>query len=739
MKRIAVYGKGGIGKSTISSNMTAALSDKGMRVMQIGCDPKHDSTRLLTDGKDQQTVLDYLRSTKEGEMDLKDIIEHGYKGCICVEAGGPEPGVGCAGRGIISAFDLLEELGIDDVELDIVTYDVLGDVVCGGFAVPLRNGYADLVYIVTSGEFMSIYAANNILRGTANYNPDRIGGIIFNSRGDDEEKERVARFSDAVGIPVIAEFPRSRIFMEAEQAGKTVVEMFPASEETAKFRELADRVIEGKRYVAKPLSESELEAVVLGRSLNNGIAKAKAAPAPPSARKEKISGSNKFQKEIVHGCSFAGTLCITLSVEGLATVLHSPSDCAHYAVQMVTNALRRSITNGGIPIRPFARPNVRCSDMDDSDMIFGSISTLESNINDIISDGNKVIAVVTSCPSGIIGEDIDGMINRIKEKNPNVTIIPIIEDGNMCGDYMQGATDACIELIRALSVKSSKKERSVNLVGMKTFGINTLDNVRFVSDILEKMGVKVNCTCIGNTDVQSIRNIPKAELCMLITPDTMAVETMRFMNKEFGLKATVNIARPGMREAELWIREISEHFNVNEKAEQIVNELRAEFNNRLNALRPRLEGKKLYIAGMKRDINWMMEMAVGCGMNVVQFVVTDILDRSDVRELEERYGIEMVPGGRIDLLKGMKDRTERILDPYIPVDLEMREWIRKDANEKRPDIMLSLYPIKTDTDARTCFLPVNPDVTPFAGTDLAGLWLRTLKAPVKEGWRKDAV
>ena len=204
MKRIAVYGKGGIGKSTISSNLTAALSEKGKRVLQIGCDPKHDSTRLLTSGKELQTVLEYLRDTEEEDRELGDIVGTGYKGCLCVESGGPEPGIGCAGRGIISAFDLIEELGINDIELDIVLYDVLGDVVCGGFAVPLRNNYADLVYVVTSGEFMAIYAANNILRGTANYDPGKIGGIIFNSRGDEEEKERVKRFSSAVGIPIIA-------------------------------------------------------------------------------------------------------------------------------------------------------------------------------------------------------------------------------------------------------------------------------------------------------------------------------------------------------------------------------------------------------------------------------------------------------------------------------------------------------------------------------------------------------
>lgn len=207
VRRIAVYGKGGIGKSTVSSNVTAALSLRGVKVLQIGCDPKHDSTRSLL-GAEQSTVLDYIRTTPPDGRRLSDIMHEGFAGCYCVEAGGPEPGVGCAGRGIISAIGLLEELGSDSVDRDVVIYDVLGDVVCGGFAVPLRKGYADTVYIVTSGEFMSLYAANNILRGTANYGADRIGGIIFNSRGDSEEEGRVERFSEAVGIPIVARIPR---------------------------------------------------------------------------------------------------------------------------------------------------------------------------------------------------------------------------------------------------------------------------------------------------------------------------------------------------------------------------------------------------------------------------------------------------------------------------------------------------------------------------------------------------
>jgi nitrogenase molybdenum-iron protein alpha/beta subunit len=539
-----------------------------------------------------------------------------------------------------------------------------------------------------------------------------------------------------VGIPIIAELERSKMFLEAERLGRTVSEAFPDSDITKKFFKLATAVTERKRYTAKFLSEQELESVVLGRSIvKKGAEKQEGAIRERIAVKKCVTRSTQ-QKEVVHGCAFAGTLCITLSVEGLATVLHAPRDCAHYAVQMVTNALRRSYTNGDLPIAPFARPNVKCSNMNDADMIFGCISSLESDVRGMIEKGNNVIAVATSCPSGIIGEDVEGMISRIKADHPNVTLIPIIEDGNIKGDYMQGATDACIELIRSLAVKG-KKERSMNLIGVKTFGINTKSNIKFVTEVLEKMGVRVNCTCVGDTSVNDIRNIPNAELCILMTPDTIAVETMNFMNKEFNLKATENIAWPGMKEAELWIREVGKHFGETKKAEQIVKELRKEFSGRLEMLKDGLKGKKLYIVGMKRDINWIMEAAAGCGMDVVRCVVMDALDRSEFKDLEKEYRTEMVPGGRPDLLKGMKERTERILDPYIPVDPDTDAWIKNDIKEKRPELLLSTYPI--DTNVRTCYLPVNPDTTPFAGPDFAATWSRVMRTPAKEGWREDVV
>ncbi len=276
MFQIAVYGKGGIGKSTMSANISMALSDKGKKVMQIGCDPKHDSTRLLLDGKNQMTVLEYIRNTPLQERSLDDIVIQGKSDILCIEAGGPEPGIGCAGRGILTTFDTLKKLGADSVDVDFKIYDVLGDVVCGGFAVPLRNEYADAVIMVTSGEFMSLYAANNILKGILNFsgNTPRVAGIILNSRGMNYEYQMVERFSKATGVPIIAVIPRSPLFSQAESEGKTVFEMFPDSDVYRVLNSISDRMIrvsEGaeEMYVPRPLDDEQMSDIAAGREVRS--------------------------------------------------------------------------------------------------------------------------------------------------------------------------------------------------------------------------------------------------------------------------------------------------------------------------------------------------------------------------------------------------------------------------------------------------------------------------------------
>lgn len=245
MKKIAIYGKGGIGKSTTVSNLSAALATTGLKVMQIGCDPKADSTRNLTGGEKIPTVLELLRDKEN--VKLEDLVFVGDEGVLCVEAGGPVPGVGCAGRGIITAFEKLEELNAFEVyQPDVVIYDVLGDVVCGGFAMPIRGGYAEEVYIVSSGEMMSLYAANNIASAVKMFGKRKyasLKGIILNSKNIENEDALVLQAAKEIETDVIYKIDRNPLVQQAEALGKTVVSAFKDSDMSKKYLELAKMLL----------------------------------------------------------------------------------------------------------------------------------------------------------------------------------------------------------------------------------------------------------------------------------------------------------------------------------------------------------------------------------------------------------------------------------------------------------------------------------------------------------------
>lgn len=274
MRKIAIYGKGGIGKSTTTQNTVAGLAEMGKKVMVVGCDPKADSTRLLLGGLAQKTVLDTLR--EEGEdVELADIMKVGYGNTSCTESGGPEPGVGCAGRGIITSINMLEQLGAyeEDKSLDYAFYDVLGDVVCGGFAMPIRDGKAQEIYIVVSGEMMAMYAANNICKGIVKFAEAggvRLGGLICNSRKVDNEAQMIEELAKRLGTQMIHFVPRDNMVQRAEINRKTVIDYDPNHPQADEYRQLAKKIDQNDMFVVpKPLTIEELEKLLIDFGIMN--------------------------------------------------------------------------------------------------------------------------------------------------------------------------------------------------------------------------------------------------------------------------------------------------------------------------------------------------------------------------------------------------------------------------------------------------------------------------------------
>lgn len=267
MRQIAFYGKGGIGKSTTQQNTMAALAERGNKVMIVGCDPKADSTRLILHSKAQTSVLSLAAEVGSVEdLELEDVLLEGQYGIRCVESGGPEPGVGCAGRGVITSISFLEENGAYE-DLDYVCYDVLGDVVCGGFAMPIRQGKAQEIYIVTSGEMMAMYAANNIARGILKYAHSggvRLGGLICNSRNTDLEAELITELARRLNTQMIHFIPRDNIVQHAELRRMTVMEYSPEAGQAQEYRELARKIEENDlKTIPTPISMDELEELLI--------------------------------------------------------------------------------------------------------------------------------------------------------------------------------------------------------------------------------------------------------------------------------------------------------------------------------------------------------------------------------------------------------------------------------------------------------------------------------------------
>lgn len=748
MKQIAVYGKGGIGKSTLSANISAALSLNNKRILQIGCDPKHDSTKLLMRGLSIPTVLDYIKTKSPLEYRKSDILFEGFGKIGCIEAGGPKPGVGCAGRGIITAFELLETLHIKD-NYDMIVYDVLGDVVCGGFAVPIRREYSDSIFIVTSGEYMSLYAANNILRGIQNYDEDRprLLGILYNSRNVKNEDDRVYKFAEAVKLPVFARIPRDDIFARAEKANVTVLELTQNEENPVAdiFKDIAKRICEGtEHFAANPLTDDELEALIL--SNEGAITKASHSVSFSPKQKEEDTPScscesaepcevctgissgqeestsdydapylskNVIRDEPLHGCAFNGAMTMSSNLKDAVILAHSPKSCTYLSIQTISSAGRRTLFERGNILPSSLIPNVLSTDMSETDMVFGGSENLLSKVKSVLNSKSPppAIVIVSSCPSGIIGDDIDDALSLSTERTKIVTVKA---EGNLTGDYLQGMLMAYTSLAKQIIDRGvEKKERTVNIVFEKVVARNTEMNFQRLKTFLARMNISVNCRFLCNTSYASLRDFCSAELNLLAYRDYTGKILEDFFIKEYGASFFEKQFPIGFKETSDWLLALGKHFDASDEAKSIISENEIIYQNRIKSVRPKLEGKKLMIITYNHELDWILNAALDCGMKIVKICVLNFSQDEGFRSsLSEIDGIEVVEN---------YDRDER----------------SSDIKRLKPDIILSNYEPVSEQSYITDTIPMCPDNGFFTGLEMVERWSRLFSKSKEGEWLND--
>ena len=720
---IAVYGKGGIGKSTICANLSAALAMEGKKVLQIGCDPKHDSTRLLMSGRMLPTVLEYLRDTPKEAAQIGTVLGEGYMGVGCIEAGGPKPGIGCAGRGIISAFEFLEKNKVKE-KYDTVTYDVLGDVVCGGFAVPIRREYADAVFLVTSGEFMALYAANNILRGIRNFDGDRhrrVAGIIFNRRMVADEEGRVERFAKAVKLPICAVVPRSDLFAKAEEEKRTVMAMGVEGEERDVFIRLAKAT--GKDmplFEALPLEDEELEACVLGgvytdeykkqeREEKEMLSCSGCEEAQPL--EELRTESKPPQRAPLYGCAFNGASTTAIHLTDAIVIAHSPKSCAFYTWQNISSPGRRNLFNRGILMPSAINPNFETTEMNDHDAVFGGIDKLRAKVKEALERKPGAVIVISACVSGIIGDDVLSVEDMSTEETP-VIVIPA--DGDISGDYMSGI-EMCLHRIgeRLIDRNAKPLEKTVNIIGEAGVSNNIEVNIRTMKKLLGGMGIKIGCRFLGDAKAEEIRKLAAAPLNILATSSPDNLKLRSWLEEEYGCRFLDSPLPVGYRETEKFLRQVGRSFGCEEAAEPVLAKERETYLEEIEKLKGRLKGKKVLINTINANIDWLLDTASEAG---VEFVWIGVLNY-----LRQELKVTADP-----------ERAKAVHE------IQNREEVYEAIRDRKPDIVITSYLASaTDGTYVTDSLPMMQKVGFGSAIDVLERWALLLENRREGEWTDD--
>ncbi len=714
--RIAVYGKGGIGKSTISANISATLADEGYSVLHIGCDPKHDSTRALLGELHPHTVTDFLRSS-DARTDCSALVRTGYNGIACIEAGGPEPGVGCAGRGILSTFEILGRMGIDSSRYMYTIYDVLGDVVCGGFAVPLRREYADLILIVTSGEYMSLYAANNILRGIQNFdmNINRIGGIIYNSRGGSEEDEQLKKFSDAVGLPILVKIPRSEIFLTAEKHSNTVVAAFPNSLEASLFRELISDLFSTKkpvsRYRARPLDVIKLESLILGRDISAYSSFSHQVPVnfkPTMPKTDDGTGYFRVpEKPPLFGCAFAGAITVLSQIQDASIIAHCPSSCAHIVSNLLVSSHNRDHDKSGYHGKqtPFSLIH---TGMDEKMMVFGGIDRLKKSIIKSAESENRVIFIISGCAPGITGDDIEGCSSDMSQ-SLGIPVIPVSVNGIGEGDFSAGTMAGYQASLQLVKKGTGGKRKSVVLVGEKILANNTSANFNELNQYLSALDIPVLCRFLAHTTVNEVESMNKQSLILPASSDESTLKLSEIISEKTGSDIFPYSLPFTFHDTVRWVKNLAKIFRVEDKGSALIALKEKKYREEIGLIMQKTVGKRVIISSSGPDISWVLEIVRECGMEIIR-------------------------AGYLSSPYLMKDK-QKISDISIIPDYTL-EKLYDDIKIYRPDLVLTtIWLDHKKANVRYGMIPFCPNVGFFGALSSMKHWTSILFGPVTEGWR----
>lgn len=718
--QIAVYGKGGIGKSTVSANLSAALAMCGSRVLQIGCDPKHDSTRLLHHGSKVVTILDYLMDTPVDEQTLEGVLMQGFGGTGCAEAGGPRPGTGCAGRGILTAFDFLNRFRALE-QYDQIVYDVLGDVVCGGFAVPVRKQYANAVFLVTSGEAMAIYAANNILHGIRNLDPQskRIAGIIYNSRGVGDEAKRVEEFARAVKLPIVARIPRSDAFAQAERDAVTLVEWNADAPEAKIFLELAGRIVNDPvLYEAAPLTEDQMEAFMRG-SAPGAAAPVKVVPAAvsipakqaqPSAPKKRAL-SDPFSRVPLFGCAFRGAADLAVHIKDAAVLGHAPKSCTWYAINGFTSYARRGMYERGVLYPAFIPRQFENTDMTVQDAVFGGVEHARQKALDMARRGIRTIIAITACIPGMSGDDLNPIKNELKALGVDMYIIHT--DGIEAGDYNEGMALCYRTLaLEAVNPNVQPEPDCINLVYEHTISAQTDRTYMELRELLGKMGIRINCRFLCAESIENIRNFRKAPYSIMARTDKLGQELKEIFETKYGCRFLEGELPKGFTQTAQWLRTIGTLYGKEREAEAVIAEQRQRYLEQIEELKPAFAGKKVIFFLNNKNLDWIFELAEDLEWNVVKAI-----------------------------LMGKKDDGNPNWNRRFSADWDSdRAGLEKAIAELAPDmVVLNDFGGMASVPASICTANVmrDPGSGFLSGVKCAGDWSKLLENTLEGGWKRD--